>query len=53
MFVFNISSAETINLSAVLSGKSERLEIDYTKIHSISEIDNIKEEQKLYSLSSS
>jgi len=52
-FIFNISSTGTINLSTVLSGKSERLEIDYTKIHSESELSDIKEKQKLYSLSSS
>lgn len=51
-FIFNVSSADTITINTILSGKSDRLEIDYTKIHSQWDIEAIKDNQKKYSLSS-
>ncbi|MCP4524249.1 MAG: hypothetical protein GY828_08585 [Candidatus Gracilibacteria bacterium] len=51
-FIFNTSTADQINISALLSGKSERLKIDYTQLYSEEEIKEIQEEQKKFKLNS-
>lgn len=52
-FIFNISTAENISISSFLSGKSERLQIDYSKIYNENELELKKEIQSSFKLTSS
>lgn len=52
-FVFNYSNSDTLNMQAFLSGKSERLEIDYSSLYNQDELELKIEKQKEYTLTSS